>query len=74
MTVRKLEPINKRIGRNIRRLRLWRRLTRAELAYRICLSAEQIRRNEAGNGPISAKRLYWLSVGLAVSLDEFFRR
>ncbi len=71
---RKLEPISKQIGRNIRRLRLWRQLTRAQLAERICMSVEQLRRNEAGEGPISAKRLYWLGVGLDVSLDEFFRR
>jgi hypothetical protein len=38
------------------------------------MSVEQLRRNEAGEGPISAKRLYWLGVGLNVSLDEFFRR
>lgn len=73
MSARKLEPISKRIGRNIRRLRLMRKLTRAALAKRICLSVEQLRRNEAGEGPISAKRLYWFGVGLNVSLDEFFK-
>jgi transcriptional regulator with XRE-family HTH domain len=64
--------IDVQIGRRIRERRETLGISRATLAGALGLSAEQMRRLEAGIASVFASRLYWLSVILAIPSNEFF--
>lgn len=61
-----------RIGRCIRERREIMGISRERLAGALGISAEQLRRCEAGTATVAASRLYLLSVILAVPASSFF--
>ncbi len=64
--------IDIQIGRRVRERRETLGMSRETLAAALGISAEQLRRLEAGITSITASRLYWLGVILAVPANDFF--
>jgi transcriptional regulator with XRE-family HTH domain len=67
-----VREIDVQIGRRIRERREALGISRDTLAAALGLSAEQLRRLEAGIATVFASRLYWLSVALVMPAGVFF--
>lgn len=72
MRDKNLEAIDRVIATNMRRYRLVRGLTQAELAGAIGVSTQQVQKYERGINRISAGKLFWAAQALQVSLGTFF--
>lgn len=71
MTERKLDPIDRIIGVNMRRLRLARDMSQTQVGELLPVTFEQIRKYEKGINAISAANLARLAVGLKCTMEEF---
>ena len=67
-----LEPIDRTIAVQLRKARLLRGMTQAELAGQIGCSFQQLQKYEAMQNRISASRLFHLSLALHVPISYFY--
>lgn len=73
MTEPELDPLDRIIGANIRRLRLARDMSQSQLGGFLPVTIQQIQKYESGKNGISAADLGRLAVALRCTLDELFR-
>lgn len=65
-------PIDVKVGKQIRTLRLMRGLSQAEVAEKLGISFQQLQKYETGFNRISASRLFELAEVLDYSMSRFF--
>lgn len=66
------DEIDRRIGRNIRRLRKARRLSQTRLGMALGVTFQQIQKYESGANRISASALFRLAQALSEPIRGFF--
>jgi len=66
------DPLDRIIGANIKRLRVSRGLSQAELGACLPVTYQQIQKYENGVNSVSAADLGRLTVALKCSIEEFF--
>ena len=70
--MQRANEIDKKVGANLRSIRLMRKLTQEELGTDCGLSFQQIQKYENASNRIGASRLHQLSIVLDVPLQAFF--
>ncbi len=65
-------PVDLYVGQRLRKGRLARGLTQAELAARLNVSAQQVQKYEQGSNRVSASKLYEVANTLGKTVDWFF--
>jgi transcriptional regulator with XRE-family HTH domain len=66
------DPVDVHIGRQLRKLRIDRRLSQSKLAQAVGVSFQQLQKYESGANRVAASMLYGLARQLAVPLVAFF--
>jgi transcriptional regulator with XRE-family HTH domain len=64
--------VDQRVGENVRRIRILRRLSQEKLALTVGVTFQQIQKYEKGINRISASRLVQFSIVLSCSLEDLF--
>ncbi|MFN7166780.1 MAG: helix-turn-helix domain-containing protein [Pannonibacter sp.] len=65
--------IDRLVGENLRRLRIQRSLTLAQLAAEVGLSHQQLQKYETGSNRLSAGTLFAIAEALDVPIERLFR-
>lgn len=69
----KVHEVDLYVGGRIRMLRLWRRMSQAELAAKLELTFQQVQKYEKGANRVSSSTLYEIATVLGVPVSYFFK-
>lgn len=72
MPTKRLDPIDRLIGRNIHFHRVKKRMSQAELAHRLGITFQQIQKYENAANRVSASRLFHIARVLGIPISAFF--
>jgi len=70
--MRSATDIDKRVGENLLKFRLFRGMTQETLADAVGVTFQQIQKYEKGKNRVSVSRLWWLSHVLGIPVAEFY--
>jgi transcriptional regulator with XRE-family HTH domain len=70
--MRSATDIDKKVGENLLRFRLFRGMTQETLADAVGVTFQQLQKYEKGKNRVSVSRLWWLSHVLGVPVAEFY--
>src|SRR5712691_7104457 len=72
MPTKRLDPIDRLIGRNIRVHRVKKRMSQAELAHNVGITFQQIQKYENAANRVSASRLFHIARVLGIPVSALF--
>ena len=70
--MRSATDVDKKVGENLLKLRLFRGMTQETLADAVGVTFQQIQKYEKGKNRVSVSRLWWLSHVLGIPVAEFY--
>lgn len=70
--MRSATDIDKTVGKNLCKLRLWRGVTQGELGEAVGVTFQQIQKYETGRNRISVSRLWQFSKVLKIPVEVFY--
>jgi transcriptional regulator with XRE-family HTH domain len=70
--VRSATDIDKKVGENLQKFRLFRGMTQETLADAVGVTFQQLQKYEKGKNRVSVSRLWWLSHVLGIPVGQFY--
>ena len=70
--MRSVTDIDKKVGENLLKFRLFRGMTQETLAGAVGVTFQQLQKYEKGKNRVSVARLWWLSHVLGIPVAEFY--
>lgn len=72
LAVKKIQPVDRLVGRRVRMMRVSRRLSQTELGSKLGITFQQVQKYERGTNRVSASRLSDIARILGVEVAHFF--